>query len=433
METIYALSSGAVPSGVAVLRVSGPLARRVLERVAGGVPPPRYYRLTVFRRLSDNSVIDQGLAVWFPAPASFTGEDVAELHVHGGRAVVDALFDVMQALGARLAMPGEFTRRAFSNGKLDLTRAEGLADLVAAETEAQQRQAVGAAQGALFGRAEVWRETLIKLRAEIEARLDFSDEGDVAEDLPAPFWRELAGLREEIGGVLEGARAGERVREGFRVAIVGRPNAGKSTLLNVLAQRDVAIVTAEAGTTRDIVEVSLDLGGYPVLLVDTAGLRDAVSVAEQEGVRRARETAEGADLVLWLEEASSVPEDICVGGAAPVIRVRTKADLRGGSGVVPDGGFLISSVSGLGIDRLSARVEELARISMGHEPALVTRRRQRTALAAAHASLSGVAGAEPEVAADLLRSASEAIGRLTGRVDIEDVLDSLFAEFCIGK
>ena len=429
METIYALSSGAVPAGVAVIRISGPLASVALENLTGAVPPPRQARLSAFRR-PDRSVIDQGLVIWFPAPASFTGEDVAEFHAHGGRAVIGALFDAIEALGGRMASPGEFARRAFGNGKLDLTQAEGLVDLIGAETEAQLRQAVGAARGALATKAEAWRGRLIDLRAEIESRLDFSDEGDVPDALPTSFWDEIAELRADMASALETAAGGERVREGFRIAILGRPNAGKSTLLNALAQRDVAIVTTEPGTTRDVLEVPLDLGGYPIVLFDTAGLRDAASAAEREGVRRAEAAAVKADLVLWLEDAATEPEEMPLDATTAVWRVRTKSDLYPAK---RRDSLAVSALTGDGLEELIDRIMALASGSMGRELALVTRRRQRVAIEAAVASLQGIDQTPPEITADLLRSASDAIGRLTGRVGIEDVLDRLFAEFCIGK
>jgi tRNA modification GTPase len=402
----------------------------MLERIAGVLPPPRFCRLAVFRRPVDGSVIDQGLTIWFPGPASFTGEDVAEFHCHGGRAVVDALFRTMEALGARMAAPGEFTRRAFDNGKLDLTQAEGLADLIAAETEAQQRQAVSVAQGALAKQAEVWRGSLISLRAEIEAQLDFADEGDVPDALTPGFWSRVAALRADMAEALETAAAGERVRDGFRVAILGRPNAGKSTLLNALARRDLAIVTDEPGTTRDVLEVHLDLGGYPVILLDTAGLRDADTAAEREGVRRAEASAAGADLVLWLEDSTTQPAAIPVQCYAPVWRVRTKGDAEGATAA---DAILISAVTGEGLSALSCHLEVFARELGGREAAVVTRARQRDALDSAVQALRSPESFAPEITADLLRSAGEAIGRLTGRIDVEDVLDRLFSDFCIGK
>jgi tRNA modification GTPase len=428
MDSIYALSSGAVPSGVAVIRISGPRAGPALAALVGSLPEPRRAALRSLRRPGEGETIDQGLVLWFPGPTSETGEDMAELQVHGGRAVVQAIFEVLGELGLRLARPGEFIRRGFENGKLDLTEVEGLADLIAAETEVQRRQAVGQARGALAARADAWRETLVELRAEIEARLDFSDEGDVGEALPTDFDDRIAALGADMGAALAGFRSGERVREGFRVAILGRPNAGKSSLLNALARRDVAIVTAEAGTTRDVLEVPLDLNGYPVLLFDTAGLRESTSAAEVEGVRRARLTAEAADLVLWLEDAT-LPVEPCPDVAErPTWRLATKVDLLPKQAT--DG---ISAVTGVGIGALIDRLGAAAAEGMGAGTALVTRQRQREAIGDAAAALAGIPGVAPEIKADLLRAASEAIGRLSGRIDVEDVLDRLFREFCIGK
>lgn len=413
-----------------MVRVSGPGAGEMLAALSGPLPPPRRCELRTFRGPNDAEAIDRGLAVWFPGPASFTGEDIAEIHLHGGKAVVDAVARSLAGLGARLALPGEFARRAFENGKLDLTEVEGLADLIAAETEIQHRQALSSAGGALARRAEDWRSRLIDLRAEVEARLDFSDETDVSDALPSGFWSAVGELRRELVEALASASAGERVRDGFLVAILGRPNAGKSTLLNALARRDVAIVTEEAGTTRDVLEVPLDLGGYPVILSDTAGLREASSEAEREGVRRAEAAAGKADLVLWLEAPGTEAEAIPVQSEAQMWRVRTKADLY----PVPEAGDLaISALTGAGLDTLIRRIAAVAAEAMGREPALVTRQRQREAIQDALASLDRMDGAAEEVAADLLRAAGEAIGRLSRRIGVEDVLDRLFAEFCIGK
>ena len=432
MDSIYALSSGAVPSGVAVIRLSGPLAGAALQALAGTPPPPRQAALRRIRR-ADGNTIDRGLVLWFPGPSSETGEDMAELQLHGSRAVVRAVFDVLGGLGLRLAEPGEFIRRAFRSGKLDLTEVEGLADLIAADTEVQLRQAARLSQGGLAQQAEAWRESLLGLRAEVEARLDFSDEGDVAEALPADFEARVGALRSGMTAAISDATLGERVREGFRVAILGLPNAGKSSLLNALARRDVAIVTPEPGTTRDVLEVPLDLHGYPVLLFDTAGIRDAASKAEQEGVRRARLTAETADLVLWLEDGTLPAASLAPLPDRPVWRVRTKLDLLEPAQPQPDD-LGISVVSGAGIADLIAKLTEAAEQSLGRGRALVTRQRQRDAISDAAKSLQGIeAGRAEEVTADLLRQASEAIGRLTGRVGVEDMLDRLFREFCIGK
>jgi len=429
MDSIYALSSGAVPSGVAVIRMSGPKAGDALAALAGTLPEARRAALRLLKRPADGALIDQALVLWFPGPRSETGEDMAELQVHGSRAVVEALFGVLAGEGLRLAEPGEFARRAFANGKLDLTAVEGLADLIAAETDVQLRQALGQAGGMLSRRAEDWRERLVALRAEVEARLDFSDEADVAEALPTGFLAALETLRAEMRAALAQAAAGERVREGFRVAILGRPNAGKSSLLNALSRRDVAIVTEEAGTTRDVLEVPLNIGGYPVIAYDTAGLREAGSAAEVEGVRRARRTAQTADLVLWLEDCTLPPETLPEVEGRPIWRVLTKTDLA--SGRIE--GLGVSVKTGAGLAGLIGRIGRAAADSLGSGAALVTRQRQVEAIADAAAALDMAMNAEDEIAADLLRSASEAIGRLTGRIDVEDVLDRLFGEFCIGK
>jgi tRNA modification GTPase len=429
MDTIYALSSGSVPSGIAVIRMSGPSVGSLLERLCGALPEPRRATVRTLRSPSSGEVIDNGLVLWFPAPASFSGEDGGELHLHGGRAVVGAAFEALAAEGLRIAEPGEFTKRAFLNGKLDLTAAEGIADLVAAETEMQRRQALRQAGGELRRRSEDWRDELIALRAEIEARLDFADEGDVADALPHDFEDRIAALRAGLRAALASAAAGTRVREGFRVAILGRPNAGKSSLLNALSRRDVAIVTEEAGTTRDVLEVPLDLGGYPVLVYDTAGLRDSDSAAEREGVRRAKLAADAADLVLWLSDPAAgveAPPDLAV----PVWPLLTKADLRqDGDG----GAAVISAHTGLGLEELEKRLLQAAADALGTGAAAVVRERQRLAIADALARLDELPGMPEDVAADLLRSAGDAIGRLSGRIGVELVLDRIFQDFCIGK
>jgi tRNA modification GTPase len=429
MDTIYALSSGAVPSGVAVIRISGPRTEDALLALTPTLPEPRAAVLRTLRK-PDHSIIDQALVLWFPAPRSETGEDMAELHVHGGRAVVQAIFSIFSARLLRMAEPGEFIRRAFDNGKLDLTEVEGLADLIAAETEVQRRQAVGQAAGALARRAERWRETLIDLRAEIEARLDFSDEGDVPDALAPDFWMRVRELSSEIEEAIGTAAAAERVREGFRVAILGPPNAGKSSLLNALSRREIAIVTDEPGTTRDVLEVPLDLHGYPVVLFDTAGLRESESRAETEGVRRARRTAADADLLLWLsdcEAPAAPPPDL---PERPLLRLSTKIDL---APAAPGSDLGISLITRSGLIELIEKLTQSAADSLGSGNAVVTRQRQKEALLQAADALDKAQGKADEVAADLLRAASDAIGRLSGRIDVEDVLDRLFSEFCIGK
>ena len=437
METIFALSSGSVPAGVAVVRVSGPGAAGVVKLYCGALPEPRRAVLRTLRD-ADGSAIDQALVLWLPGPATFTGEDTAELHVHGSRAVLERLFgSLAEQPKFRPAGPGEFSRRAFHNGRLDLAELEGTADLIAAETEVQRRQALAVASGLLSRRAEDWRQRLITLRAEIEAHLDFSDEGDVEAEFPEDFWQKVRDFEAELGAALTDSKRGERVRHGFRVALLGRPNAGKSTLLNALARRDVAIVTPEPGTTRDVVEVSLDLRGYPVVIADTAGIRQAGSLAEQEGVRRAWAAAKQADLVLWLSEPRTW-DDACEAVEArgyfedKLWTVASKSDLDPPGS--PAGKIVISALTGAGLTELLERLAEAAEQGMGPDGALIARERHRRALADAASLLAQVHETQPlEIAADLLRSAGDAIGRISGRVDIEDVLDSLFREFCVGK
>jgi len=428
-DTIVALSSGAVPAGVAVIRLSGPDVPNILNAIAGGVAQPR--RLTL-RPIGADTVLDRGLVAFFPAPHSFTGEDCAELQVHGSPAGVRAILRLCTGLGARLAEAGEFTRRAFENGKLDLVSIEGLGDLLDAETENQRRQALARLEGGLTAQIDLWHDQLLDLRAEIEAQLDFSDEGDVGE-LPSSFAQDLASLAASIDRALKDVERGRIVREGLRVALAGAPNVGKSSLLNALAKSDVAIVTDEPGTTRDVREVPIDIGGQLMIFIDLAGLRDTQSKAEAEGVRRAREQIQQADLVLWLmapdvpETAVFAPSDI------PVWRIATKSDL-GTSGLPAE--LSISSVSGDGLAALLERLTEFVgnRVGAG-EPALVSRERDRAALQVAVVALehARLALGEPELAAEALRVASHALERLVGRIDSEKVLDRLFASFCIGK
>ena len=302
-ETIYALSSGRPPAAIAVVRISGPRAGAALKALIGRIPDPRKAALARVRG-RDGEIVDQALALWFPGPQSETGEDVAELQLHGGHAVVAAVFTALAQIdGLRPAEAGEFTRRAFENGKLDLTAVEGLADLVMAETEGQRRQAFRQMTGALSDRSENWRTQLIQALALVEARIDFSDEADVPQDLVTPALQIARSLEGDIASVLAEGNRGERLRGGFVVAIAGPPNAGKSTLLNRIAKREAAIVSPYAGTTRDVIEVHLDLDGLPVTFLDTAGIRETDDPVEREGVRRARERAAGADLILWIVEA----------------------------------------------------------------------------------------------------------------------------------
>ena len=425
-DTIVALSSGAPPSGVAVIRLSGPEVSRILEDITGTLPRPRHLTL---RPIGRESLLDRGLVAWFPAPHSFTGAGCAELQVHGSPAGVRAILKLITGKGARLAEAGEFTRRAFENGKLDLVEIEGLGDLLEAETENQRRQALARFEGGLSQRIDHWRDQLLDLRAEIEARLDFSDEGDVG-DLPASFGASIDALRFDIAAALASVEHGRIIREGIRVALAGPPNVGKSSLLNALAKSDIAIVTEEAGTTRDVREVPLDIGGQLYILLDLAGLRETDSKAEAEGVRRARLAIEQADIVLWL----SAP-DIAAEAPPPAherqITVGTKRDMA----ALADIDLGVSARTGEGLDDLLARIERIGKSLIGGEPALLSRERDRMALQTAAEALDTAARqlTVPELAAESLRVASQALERLVGRLDAERVLDRLFASFCIGK
>jgi tRNA modification GTPase len=538
-DTIYALSSGRPPAAIAVMRISGPRAGEALNALIGRIPGPRNAALARVRG-RDGEIIDQALALWFPGPQSETGEDVAELQLHGGRAIIAAVMAALSDMeGLRPAEAGEFTRRAFENGKLDLTAVEGLADLVMAETEAQRRQAFRQMTGGLGERAEKWRAQLIQALALVEARIDFSDEADVPQDLVTPALQIAHALESEIASVLADGRCGERLREGFVVAIAGPPNAGKSTLLNRIAKRDVAIVSPYAGTTRDVIEIHLDLRGLPVTLLDTAGIRETEDPVELEGVRRARERAAAADLILWIvdstdgsmeaAEAVAKAADLAAGTAdaerssksrdsdagfsstaldqnaercstargnereisskargddslasktpTALWRVRNKIDLNQKVGarserkvqfnpknelfVRPNGRlknevkdqltrrtefkfnanesvFNISAKTGEGIGTLlDALALAAEKFLAGAESSLVTRHRHRHILndalhALGRARSPGLAGHE-DLVAEELRIAGRALGRLTGRVDVEDVLDVIFRDFCVGK
>ena len=564
--TIFALSSGRPPAAIAVIRISGSRAGDALKALGVKIPEPRKAALARIRDSdSDNEIIDEALALWFPGPHSETGEDVAELQLHGGRAVIAGVLDALGRVdGLRMAEAGEFTRRAFENGKLDLTAVEGLADLIGAETQGQRRQAFRQMKGLLGNRAETWRQRLIQALALVEARIDFSDEGDVPEDLVAPAVGIARELAAEIAAALADGSRGERLREGLVVAIAGPPNAGKSTLLNRLAQREAAIVSPYAGTTRDVIEVHLELAGMPVTLLDTAGIRETDDPVELEGVRRARDRAAGADLVLWVVDASEAsgpmadptspppgfrarspgpprndgsdsvarpgsifadrgyrfggPNDASVPEAAgpktaspppepstapaaspPIWLIRNKVDLIQGDSINSEHGFQknhkseqegsfnkpltdmvnsglthksednlrtyspltnmvsgeligrsepevaksdavfnLSATSGEGFDLLLAELAQYAgNFLAGAESSLVTRARHRHALeetlAALHRAIAPDTAGREDLLAEELRIAARALGRLTGRVDVEDILDVIFRDFCIGK
>jgi len=508
LATIFALSSGRGPAAIAVIRISGPRAGAALTALGVKIPQPRKAAFARIRDPASGEIIDEALALWFPAPNSETGEDVAELQPHGGRAVIAGVLAALSRVeGLRMAEPGEFTRRGFENGKLDLTAVEGLADLVMAETEGQRRQALRQMQGALGKRAEVWRQQLIQALALVEARIDFSDEGDVPEGLVEPALTIARTLAGEIEAALSDGGRGERLREGLTVAIAGPPNAGKSTLLNRIARREAAIVSPYAGTTRDVIEVHLDLGGWPVTLLDTAGIRPTDDPVEMEGVRRARERAAGADLVLWVEDASApgggeeghwpgmagsaiglaersrmiAAGDVPVGNALvggsradalAIWIVHNKMDLverpkslknerfaqniaqhepkdrssglfnrrasRRNESCADHNEYIfdISAASGEGVDALlRAMLGEAESFLAGTESALVTRERHREALEETATALRRAADlrAREDLLAEELRLAAHSLGRLTGRVDVEDVLDVIFRDFCIGK
>jgi tRNA modification GTPase len=435
--TIFALSSGRPPAAIAVVRITGPSARNALEALAPKLPEPRRAALRRLRDPAARGVLDEALVLWLPGPATETGEDMVELHLHGGRAVVAAVLGALGTVGGlRPAEPGEFTRRAFANGRLDLTAVEGLADLIFAETEAQRAQAMRQFQGLLGGRAETWRARLIEALALVEARIDFSDQ-DVPDDLIGPALHAARQLLDEIDETLRDQRRGERLRDGLTVAIAGPPNAGKSSLLNAIAKREVAIVSPHAGTTRDVIEVHLDLHGFPLTLLDTAGIRESDDPVEQEGVRRARARAAAADLVLWVVDAAAGE---AAGAEAGRWIVRNKIDLVGGAGQTPasggDGAFKISATSGAGVDALVAALADYAGTLLS-EPALVTRERHRVVLAEARDALARALAerrqGREDIIAEELRLAARALGRLTGRVDVEDILDVIFRDFCIGK
>src|SRR3954465_673000 len=447
-QTIFALSSGRPPNAISIVRVSGAQAGTILSSLANRIPPPRQATRGLIRDANQRP-IDDAVVLWFPGPKSATGEDVAEFHVHGGRAVLVALFAALSSFeGTRAAEPGEFTRRAFENGKLDLTEAEGLDDLIHADTDRQRRQALRQLQGLLGNLARDWRERIIDASALIEAGIDFSDEGDVPAELMAPAVKAISALHNEIAEVLAGQGQAERLRDGLVVAIAGEPNVAKSPLNTHPPRRDVAIVSPHAGTTRDVIEVQLDLDGYPVTVIDTAGIRETDDPGEQEGVRRARARAEDADLVLWLVEAGRAVDPAAMpllgksgnagsrsGGSVWI--VRNKIDLGGVEDVGLHGEFGIAASRGDGIPELVDAMVKFAADFFGTtEGALVTRARQRDLLRRAsdslRRSLELVEDGE-ELAAEELRAAAYALGRLLGRVDVEDVLGAIFQKFCVGK
>jgi tRNA modification GTPase len=437
-DTIFAMATAPGRSAIAVCRISGPSTREAVAHLAGRVPPPRHAQLSRLVHPVTGEVIDEAVILFFPAPRSYTGEDCAELQVHGGVAIARALIGALGSIGLRPAEPGEFTRRAFLNGKLDLAQAEGVADLVDAETEFQRRQALRQLDGLLSHQVEKWRRALIGLGARLEAELDFSDEGDVAELMTSNIViDDVRQLCQEMRVSLRYARSGERLRDGLRVVIAGAPNAGKSTLLNALARRDVAIVSAHPGTTRDALEVHLDLAGYPITVIDTAGLRESSDPIERIGIDRAFARAEEADLVLWLAEpGSAAAASPAFAGSGEVWTIATKCDIA--TAALPSARLAISAATGSGLPQLQTVLETFAREKLevrGEVPAL-TRERHRQALATAAEALERIL-ADPElpleIVAEEVRLAQNAVGQIAGRVDVEDVLGEIFGRFCIGK
>lgn len=432
-DTIYALASGSMHAGVAVVRVSGSRALHALQALSGR--QNHAARMTQLSTLKDDQgqLLDRALTVYFKAPASFTGEDVVELHLHGGRAVIEGVLHRLSEMdGLRPAEAGEFTKRAFENGKLDLTAAEAIADLIDAQTQAQRAQALDQLGGTLSTLYQGWTDALTKLLAHQEADIEFPDE-DLPQGLSPVLIGDLEKLGQEIAAHLDDKRRGEILRDGIRVAIIGAPNAGKSTLLNALAQRDAAIVSAQAGTTRDVIEVRLDLGGYPVIVADTAGLRETDDAIESEGIRRAEKAAREADIRLALFDSACARDEKTQAIIDPdTIVVLTKSDT---AHTATEGGIAVSARTGEGVnllvDRLTARIAEMFSQSRGPSP---TRARHRAALESALTHIKrGITAQLPELAAEDMRQALRDLGRITGRVHVEELLDRIFKDFCIGK
>jgi tRNA modification GTPase len=424
MDTIFALSSGQPPAAIAIVRISGARAIDALASLGAGEPVPRRASLASLHHPGIGELLDRALILWFPGPASATGEDLAELHLHGGRAVIAGIIGALSSLeGLRLAEPGEFTRRAFANGRIDLSEAEGLADLLLAETESQRRAALALAGGSLSRMVDAWQRRLLALSARIEASLDFSDEGEVGDDLPLGWREEVRALAASIGAALSCPPL-ERLRDGVRVVAAGPPNAGKSTLINALAGREAAIVSAVPGTTRDVIEVPVAIGGVPFLLSDTAGLRDADDEVEAIGVERARAALGAADVVLWLGDPSLTPDP------ARTIIVAAKADLDGPG----QGDVQVSALTGRGMDLLRTMLLTRASELLPREGEVAVNARHRACLEQARQGLNeAIAITDPLVLAELLRGARTSLDRVTGRAGVEDMLDTLFGGLCIGK
>lgn len=453
-DTIFAVSSGAGKAGIAVVRLSGPGSAAALGALTGGLPEARRASLRPIRD-RNGETLDRGIVLWLPGPGTFSGEDMAELQVHGSRAVLAGLVGTLAGLsGLRPAEAGEFARRAFANGRLGLTEVEGLADLIDAETSVQRRQALRQMEGRAGAVYEDWRRRLIGAIALCEAGIDFSDEDDVPAEIAGQIVPVIGHLAAEMRAALSDSGSGEAIREGLSVVIAGAPNAGKSSLMNALARRDVAIVSATPGTTRDAIEIRLDIGGMPVTVIDTAGIRESGDAIEIEGVRRALRRAGEADLVLWMSETGAGPDESGPKEPGPeepgpgepgseageVWRLHSKIDLveGGSSGRIGERRFAVSATTGAGLDALLGGLGDWIadRIGTGTEP-VITRARHRRQLEAAVEALGRAGMLDAVVSADLvaeeLRAAANALGRITGRIDVEDVLDRIFGQFCIGK
>lgn len=448
-KTIYALSTAPGKAGVAIIRLSGPNVIAILKQIIGEVPKPRYATLKTLYHPITKHQLDKALILYFPAPHSFTGEDVGELHIHGGKAVIESVLEaISHCEGTRLAEPGEFTKRGFLNAKLDLTEVEGLADLIEAQTEAQRQQALLQASGVHSQLYESWRSQLLKALALLEAELDFADEADVLESVTSEKDKIVKESVKSIKRHLSDHHRGEILREGFRVVIAGPPNAGKSSLLNRLAQRDAAIVSEEAGTTRDSIEVYLNLNGYPVIVTDTAGIRKTTSQIEQEGIRRSLSHISKANLIIWLEDSTKFEnleaiskQDIASLSSEDrekTLIVFNKSDLRTLEiGDIHQAQFKISVKTGEGLEALIGEITNRAQSIMGSQEApTVTRARHREQLQTCVVALEAFLETKDsplELKAEELRIAAHAIGRITGRIDMEDVLGEIFSTFCIGK
>ncbi len=432
VRTIFAPASSPGRSAVTILRLSGPYSGPFLQALAGGLPPPRRASLRALRASGTGEELDRALVLWFPAPESYTGEDCAELQLHGGHAVLEGVAAALVALGASPAEPGEFTRRAFLNGRMDLLQAEAVADLVDAESSAQRRQALAQLEGRLGALYRGWSDRVLALLADAEAAIDFPDEG-----VPDPDnTTAIAGLSAELAAHLADEHRGERLRDGLTIVVAGPPNVGKSSLVNALAGRDLAITAPTPGTTRDPLEARIVLGGVPFTLIDTAGLRESNDPVEAEGVRRARARLEGADLVIAVTDATA-PVPFALDATAPILPLVNKCDLA----APPPGSertgtaLAVSALTGAGLPELSARLERLAAdLARNDGPPPLTRARHRAALTEAKAALgSAAATSEPELRAEDLRAARAALGRITGAVGVEGILDRIFSTFCIGK